>query len=82
MCPGLMHLLTDSAPVLLGAFPTPNSINKTSCLQWPWLLPVCWALGGGHGLGLPRDWEAFVSFKRGQETIGFIVVPHSTPQFP
>lgn len=33
MCPGLTRLLTDSGPVLLGAFPTPTSINKTSCLQ-------------------------------------------------
>lgn len=45
------------------------------------LAPPCvlgsggWA-GDGYGLGLPRDWEPFVSCKRGQETIGFIVVPH------
>lgn len=56
MCPGLMHPLTDSAPNpqlrLLGAFPTPISINKTSCLQWPRLLPVCWALGVGQGTGM------------------------------
>lgn len=81
MCPGLTHPLTDSAPLLLGAFPTPISINKTSCLQWPRLLPVCWGLGVGHGLGLPRDWEPFVFYKRGQGTISFIVVS-PTPQFP
>lgn len=39
-----------------------------------------WA-GDRHGLGLPRDWEPFVSCKRGQETIGFIVIP-PPPNFP
>lgn len=34
-----------------------------------------------HGLGLPRDWEPFVSGKRGQETIDCIVVP-PPPNFP
>lgn len=50
------------------------------------LAPPCvldiggWA-GDKQGLGLPRDWEPFVSCKRGQETIGFIVVP-PPPNFP
>lgn len=76
-----MRLLTDSGPVLLGTFPTPISINKTSCLQWPRLLPMCWALGWGwgHKLGLPRDWEPFVSSKRGRETVGSIVVLYHHP---
>lgn len=39
MCPGPMHALTDSSPHpipsgILGAFPTPTSINKTPCIQW------------------------------------------------
>lgn len=50
------------------------------------LAPPCvlgiggWA-GTKHGLGLPRDWEPFVSYKRGQGTIDFIVVP-PPPNFP
>lgn len=50
------------------------------------LAPPCvlgiggWA-GTKHGLGLPRDWEPFVSCKRGQGTIDFIVVP-PPPNFP